>query len=369
MKDHATKSQVHKTATLRSAQFHAFIHGKSKSIDVQLDSIVSRQVEVNRAKLVPIVEAITLCGRQNIALRGHRDDSKYFDDPANNCGNLQAILSYLVKCGNNKLFEEHIKHAQRSATYRSKTTQNEIVRICGLMITEKILNELQEARFFSILADEAADISNLEQMAIVLRFVDKSAMIREAFLGFFHCNEGLTGREIANMIMKSIKDLGLDLRYCRGQGYDGAGNMAGKCNRASTLIQRQYPQALYVHCKSHVLNLCVASACAIQLVRNMMGHVRVVSEFFNVHPKRFALLSEKIHHLLPSADHKALIDVCRTRWVARIDGLSMFIEVFFFILILNITNNNITFYHTKFLITILHYRDDTMGCEKIMTTP
>ena len=42
---------------------------------------------------------------------------------------------------------------------------------------------------------------------------------------------------------------------------------------------------------------------------------------------------------------------------------------FFYILILNITNNNITFYHTKFLITILHYRDDTMGCEKIMTTP
>ena len=130
------------------------------------------------------------------------------------------------------------------------------------------------------------------------------------------------------MIMKSIKDLGLDLHFCRGQGYDGAGNMAGKCNGASTLIQRQYPQASYVHCKSHVLNLCVASACAIQLVRNMMGHVRVVSEFFNVHPKRSALLSGKIHLLLPSADHKALIDVCRTRWVARIDGLSVFIQVF-----------------------------------------
>eukprot|EP00112_Aurelia_sp_Birch-Aquarium-sp1_P012152 Seg2554.3 transcript_id=Seg2554.3/GoldUCD/mRNA.D3Y31 product="52 kDa repressor of the inhibitor of the protein kinase" protein_id=Seg2554.3/GoldUCD/D3Y31 len=32
---------------------------------------------------------------------------------------------------------------------------------------EKILNELKEAKYFSILADEAADISNLEQMAIV----------------------------------------------------------------------------------------------------------------------------------------------------------------------------------------------------------
>lgn len=326
--DHVIKSKVHDTSTIRAGLFRAFILDKSKSVDVQLDSIVSRQVEANRAKLVPIVEAIILCGRQNIALRGHRDDSKYFDNVANNSGNLQAILSYLVKCGDNKLFEEHIQNAQRSATYRSKTTQNEIVRICGLMIMEKILSELKEAKYFSILADEAADISNLEQMAIVLRFVDKSAMVREVFLGFFHCNEGLSGREIANMIMKSIEDLGLNLSYCRGQGYDGAGNMAGKCNGASTLIQRQYPQALYVHCKSHVLNLCVASACTIQLVRNMMGHVRVVSQFFNVHPKRFALLSESIHHLLPLANHKHLIDVCRTRWIARIDGLAVFIEVF-----------------------------------------
>ena len=165
-------------------------------------------------------------------------------------------------------------------------------------------------------------------MAIVLRFVDKLAMIWEAFLGFFHCNKGLTGRQIANVFMECIKDLGLDLHFCHGQGYDGAGNMAGKCNGASILIHCQYPQALYVHCKSHVLNLCVASTCAILLVHNMMGHVRVVSEFFNVHPKHFALLSEKIHHLLPSAGHKALIDVCRTRWVARIDGLSVFIQGF-----------------------------------------
>ena len=97
---------------LWSAQFRAFIHGKSKSVDVQLDSVVSGQFEVNRAKLVPILEAIILCGRQqNIALGGNHDDSKYFDGADSNCGNLQAILSNFVRCGNNKLFKEHIKHA------------------------------------------------------------------------------------------------------------------------------------------------------------------------------------------------------------------------------------------------------------------
>ena len=59
-----------------------------------------------------------------------------------------------------------------------------------------------------------------------------------------------------------------------------------------------------------------------------MGHVKVVSDFLNVSPKRFDLLTKKIKELYPSARHTHLIDVCRTRWVSRIDGLDVFIEVF-----------------------------------------
>ena len=31
----------------------------------------------NRMKLSPIIRCVLLCGKQNIALRGHRDDAKY----------------------------------------------------------------------------------------------------------------------------------------------------------------------------------------------------------------------------------------------------------------------------------------------------
>ena len=76
------------------------------------------------------------------------------------------------------------------------------------------------------------------------------------------------------------------------------------------------------------MNLCVASACSIPVVRNMMGHVRVVSAFFNVHPKRNSVLHDQIKSLLPEASHSRLIDVCRTRWIARVDGMEVFIELF-----------------------------------------
>ena len=64
------------------------------------------------------------------------------------------------------------------------------------------------------------------------------------------------------------------------------------------------------------------------MVKNMMDTVRVISDFFNNSPKRQAALENKVEDLLPAAKHKTLISVCRTRWIARIDGLDHFEEMF-----------------------------------------
>ena len=115
---------------------------------------------------------------------------------------------------------------------------------------------------FAIMADEAADVSNKEILSLVLRFVDSSANIREDFVSFHLCGEETTGEAIKDLILKSINDLGLNMDDCRGQSYDGAGNMAGRYVGASTLIQRQFQKVVYVHCMNHRLNLCVADTCS-----------------------------------------------------------------------------------------------------------
>jgi hypothetical protein len=112
--------------------------------------------------------------------------------------------------------------------YKSKTTENEIIDICGDLITKKITNEICKARFFSVLADEAADCGKLEQLSLV-RFVDETHRIREQFLGFLQCNRGLSGdATIATTIKDFLRDQNLPIDDCRGQGYDGARNMAGR---------------------------------------------------------------------------------------------------------------------------------------------
>ena len=75
--------------------------------------------ERNMSHLSVITETIVLCGKQNIPLRGHRDDST---SSASNKGSFLAILEYLAN--HNALLSKHLQYSKKNATYTSKSTQN-----------------------------------------------------------------------------------------------------------------------------------------------------------------------------------------------------------------------------------------------------
>lgn len=85
-------------ATIRAAMFRSYMEKKSTPIEVMLDEVKKQQIEENRKQLRPIIRAIFLCGRQNIALRGNRDDAKYYLSDDVNPGNFIEILKYGVTC-------------------------------------------------------------------------------------------------------------------------------------------------------------------------------------------------------------------------------------------------------------------------------
>ena len=102
------------------------------------------------------------------------------------------------------MLEEHLKNGPKNASYISKNSQNELIKCCGQVITEKII-EVKRNKFFSIIADEAADCSNKEQLSLVLRFVDDDLNIREDFIQFIHCKWGLSGADLASVILNALK--------------------------------------------------------------------------------------------------------------------------------------------------------------------
>ena len=133
-------------------------------------------------------------------------------------GNFVEVLKHGIT-GAGRSLEEYFKSNPRNVTYKSKTTQNEIIDICGELITNKLTDEIREAKFFSVLADEDADCANVERLSLVVRFVDREHQIREEFLSFAPYKNGLSGEAIANTIQDFLRALPID--DCRGQGYDG----------------------------------------------------------------------------------------------------------------------------------------------------
>ena len=65
----------------------------------------------------------------------------------------------------------------------------------------------------------------------------------------------------ADNIMLAIQDillrLNLSINNCRGQCYDGAGNMSGIRSGIATKVSSLEPRVLYTHCYGHALNLSV----------------------------------------------------------------------------------------------------------------
>ena len=226
--DHQNKTgTIHQKTMPIYDNFMKTMKGKMLAIKDQVQ-LKPDQVIFNQTVLKSVIETIIFCGRQALSLRGHRDDPQFYNSSlleftSVNVGNFLELIHFRVAAGDG-ILKRHILKAPKNAKYMSKTIQNELICLCG----EEIVTGIKESRVFSILADEVRDCSNTEQMSFVIRFADKSYQIREEFVQFLQCESGTFGQELYLKIVNVIRDLFLEIGNLRGQGYDGAGNMAGK---------------------------------------------------------------------------------------------------------------------------------------------
>ena len=114
---------------------------------------------------------------------------------------------------------------------------------------------IKNAGVYSILADETKDCSKRENLAIVLRYVDtESATVFERFLTYVEATS-LNAESLSKYILDTLKEHGLDPQNIISHGYDGASVMSGCCSGIQQCIKEIAPQAVYVHCYAHCLNL------------------------------------------------------------------------------------------------------------------
>ena len=67
---------------------------------------------------------------------------------------------------NDPILAQHLANSPRNAAYSLKTIQNELIEAIDSCIRENIIQEVKKAKYYSIIADKVADISNNEHAVI-----------------------------------------------------------------------------------------------------------------------------------------------------------------------------------------------------------
>ena len=274
-------SCAHKQSDIAWNQYKINTRRKT-TVSERLGIARAEQVVHNQHYVKTLAEIILLCCHQEIALRGHREGKDSI-----NKGNFLEILNLVAS--HDPVINERLTNGPRNARYTSPDIQNTLISVMGSMVRESICTSVQKAGAYTILADETKDCSKKEQLAIVLRYVDvDSAKLFEHFLTYVEATS-LDAGSLSSYILDTLRMNGLDPQCIVSQGYDGASVMSGQCTGVQQRICEIVPQATYVHCYAHCLNLVLVDTTK---------SVSEAAEFFSLMETLYVFLSRSVTHAI-----------------------------------------------------------------------
>ena len=257
------QSGLHKEAILKINLL------EQESIVATLSNQVKADQKHCREMLLKQLTSLKYLAKQGLAIRRQNDIE----------GNLLQLL---------QLRSEDCPGLSRwvnDRKYFSPDILNEQIKLMGLSVLRKVLEEIRGVPWFSIIADEATDVANKEQL-VCIRWVDNDFQIHEDPVELINVS-----KTDAVTLTSAIKDclirLSLPLAQCRGQAYDGASNMSGHLNGVAAKIQSEVPSALFVHCFAHCTNLAlqaIGRQCV--PVRDALDLVVEIIQLIRYSPKR-----------------------------------------------------------------------------------
>ncbi|XP_025417992.1 zinc finger MYM-type protein 1-like [Sipha flava] len=186
-----------------------------------------------------------------LALRGY-DEKLNSENPGVFRGliNFSSELDSVLKC-----------HIENSSVFKglSKSIQNDLLECCLAVCQQRIKNEIKQAEYISVIADETTDVSAQFQLSIIFRYLLSDGTPVERFWGFFN-PIGHDAKSLSECIIFNLEKVleSPDMLIC--QSYDGANVMSGRLKGVQKIINNSYKNAHFIHCYAHQLNLILIQA-------------------------------------------------------------------------------------------------------------
>ena len=111
--------------------------------------------------------------------------------------------------------------------YASPEIQNELLEAMALGMMRQIPANIQNATFFTIIADETVDVSNKKQLVICIRWIDDCFVIHKDFIGM-HLLERTNADQVVAILKNALLRINLNTQRARGRCYDGAATKTGE---------------------------------------------------------------------------------------------------------------------------------------------
>ncbi|XP_070014176.1 uncharacterized protein [Nicotiana sylvestris] len=200
-----------------------------------------------RVRLNASIDVTRFLLKQGIFFRGHDEG-----ETSTKRGNFVELLQWYAD-RDDEVKKVVLQSSPQTNMMIPPNIQKKIVNACAKEIMKAIVEDLN-GDYFGILVDESKDVFHKEQMALVLRYVNKEGKLIERFLSIVHVKK-TTPSSLQKAIYDLLLEHSLSPSQIRGQGYDGASNMQGEINGLKTLILKDNPSAYCIHCFAHQLQL------------------------------------------------------------------------------------------------------------------
>uniref|UniRef100_A0A3Q2YX22 DUF4371 domain-containing protein n=1 Tax=Hippocampus comes TaxID=109280 RepID=A0A3Q2YX22_HIPCM len=273
-----------------------------------------------REYLRRVVAVTHFLGKQGLPFRGHNESTD-----STNRGNFLECMELL------KEFDPFLQtyNPPSNVQYTSATSQNEMVDCCAQEVTSAIVCEMKDSKYYAIMADEARD-GKAEQLAICVRYVSGGS-VKESFLSLSEI-KSFDAWTVANELQQQIQNHDVAELTCVAQTYDGAAVMSGFTGGVQAHFRRLHPEAIYVHCYAHELNLVLCHTCkAIPEAVEVFSLLECMYSFFStslVHHHKF--MEAQVRLGLKKVE---LVQLSTTRWACQLrsicavlDALSAILE-------------------------------------------
>uniref|UniRef100_H3A856 TTF-type domain-containing protein n=1 Tax=Latimeria chalumnae TaxID=7897 RepID=H3A856_LATCH len=279
----------------------------NKTVDQYNRRTLSAETEHWRNVLHRLVALTRTLAVQNLTFQGHSDR---LYEPGN--GNFLKFIELMGMFDG--VMKERLQRITSNDThihYLGKNIQNELIDLLASKIRGKILSMVKESKYYSVILDCMLDISHMEQIAMIVRFVSTrpgNVEIQECFLAFVKLDDS-SGEGMTEVLLQKLNEMGLPLADMRGQSYDNGANMKGKNKEVQKWVRELNSRAFFVPCNTHSLNLILSDAAGCCTDAVNFGVIQAIFVYFSLSTYQWDIL---LKHVVKQ--------LSETRWGSRVEA-------------------------------------------------